>query len=357
MALTRARHQAVIWWAGTSSAKSSPLGRLLFAQDGDGNVADAARFTVTDEKASERFAALAARSDGAVAVETSRIAADAGDYSGESESHTTLSVARLGRRIDRSWRRTSYSAITAAAHDAIALVGSEPEEAGGADDEPAGAETGGFEVLEPGAALSADELRLTETPVPLAAMAMGPRLGTAVHRALELVEFDGADLAGDLDEVLGEVVNRSPSLLGCPVPMAADGLALALATPLRAADGTSFALAGAARDDRLDELTFELPLAGGDRPQGAVALSAVAGLLERWLGSDDPLSRLRAGAPGPDADRQLPRVPDRHDRPRPPRARRRRLTAVRDRRLQDQLVGTARRPVERVALPPGGARG
>jgi exodeoxyribonuclease V beta subunit len=290
VALTRARHQAVVWWAGTSSAKSSPLGRLLFAQDAEGNVADAARATVTDERARERFDQLAARSGGSVAVETARIAADVGDYSGESETHEALVIAQLGRRIDRSWRRTSYSAITAAAHDALGLVGSEPEESGGADDEPASAEPGGFEVLEPGAALPADEAALTETPLPLASMAMGPRLGTAVHRALELVDFDGADPAGDMTTVLAEVVQRSPSLLGCPVPVVADGLALGLTTPLRAADGSAFALSGVARADRLDELTFELPLAGGDRPHGEVELSAVAGLLDRWLGAGDPLS-------------------------------------------------------------------
>jgi exodeoxyribonuclease V beta subunit len=105
VALTRAKHQAVLWWAGTSSAKSSPLGRLLFAQDAEGNVADAARFTVTDERASARFAELTALAGGAISVETARIAADAGGFAGEPETHPALAVARLGRRIDRRWRR------------------------------------------------------------------------------------------------------------------------------------------------------------------------------------------------------------------------------------------------------------
>lgn len=208
------------------------------------------------------------------------------------ETHVELGVARLGRRIDRSWRRTSYSAITAAAHDALSLVGSEPsEESLGADDAPTdGGGVGGFDVLEPGSVLSASEADLAATGLPLAAMAMGPRLGTAVHRALELVEFDGSDLGVDLTATLGEVVARSPSLLGCPVGVAADGLALALSTPLRDVGGAAFALAGAARTDRLDELTFELPLAGGDRPRGEVDLRAVAALLGRWLPAEDPLA-------------------------------------------------------------------
>ena len=39
VALTRAKHQAVIWWAGSWDSRHSPLGRLLFAADADGNVA------------------------------------------------------------------------------------------------------------------------------------------------------------------------------------------------------------------------------------------------------------------------------------------------------------------------------
>ena len=33
VALTRARHQAVVWWAGSFDSRDSPLGRLLFARD------------------------------------------------------------------------------------------------------------------------------------------------------------------------------------------------------------------------------------------------------------------------------------------------------------------------------------
>jgi exodeoxyribonuclease V beta subunit len=38
VALTRARHQAVVWWAGSSTSRHSALGRLLFARAEDGTV-------------------------------------------------------------------------------------------------------------------------------------------------------------------------------------------------------------------------------------------------------------------------------------------------------------------------------
>ena len=37
VALTRARHQAVLWWAGAMHSQHSPLARLLFDRD-DGGV-------------------------------------------------------------------------------------------------------------------------------------------------------------------------------------------------------------------------------------------------------------------------------------------------------------------------------
>jgi exodeoxyribonuclease V beta subunit len=44
------------------------------------------------------------------------------------------------------------------------------------------------------------------------------------------------------------------------------------------------------RADRLDELSFELPLAGGDAPSGQATLSAVAALLVERLSESDPLA-------------------------------------------------------------------
>jgi exodeoxyribonuclease V beta subunit len=45
-----------------------------------------------------------------------------------------------------------------------------------------------------------------------------------------------------------------------------------------------------ARSDRLDELGFELPLAGGDRPSGWLTLHRIASVLRDHLGADDPLA-------------------------------------------------------------------
>ena len=44
VALTRAQHQAVVWWVAAWNCRDSALGRLLFAREADGTVpADGAR--------------------------------------------------------------------------------------------------------------------------------------------------------------------------------------------------------------------------------------------------------------------------------------------------------------------------
>jgi exodeoxyribonuclease V beta subunit len=264
VALTRARHQAVIWWASGWMARESPLGRLLFSQDGEGNVGWQGFKRPREDDALARFKEIAALAPGSVAVEPARLG-EAHRWEPRRDGDDELASARFERRIDTAWRRTSYSALTAAAHDAI--VASEPEEAG-VTDEPA--------------VVSAP----TPSELPLSEMASGPQLGTLIHAALQEIDFSEPDLEGALRVWLTDAVDRRPELLGCSPEQAAAGLSLALATPL-GGELSGISLAGVARADRLDELGFELPLAGGDDPVTAAALSDVAVLLEQHLTPDD----------------------------------------------------------------------
>ena len=276
VALTRACHQAVIWWVGTFGSLDSPLTRLLFAQDGDGNVAWQAEETPTDERAFARFEEVAAQAPAAVSVEWSRVHG-VPSWGAAPSAPDDLRVARFERRIDPLWRRTSYTAITAVAHDA--LVASEPEEPSGQD-----------EPEEPPVVADPEPMLAAAEELPLAAMAGGTRVGTLVHRALEQVDFSAGDLEGELATALVAAGGiAGVAALECEPAVAASGLALALATPLGGALG-DLRLTGVQPEDRLDELEFELPLAGGDRPSGVVGLGAIAALLEQMLPPGDPLA-------------------------------------------------------------------
>ena len=133
VALTRAQHQAVVWWATAWNSRESALGRLLFARAADGTVPATARDTPSDEAAWARFEALRDEAPGCIAVERSTLGLPVA-WSGQRREPAELSAARFDRSLDQRWRRTSFSDISSGAHEA--RVASEPEEPP-LDDEPA----------------------------------------------------------------------------------------------------------------------------------------------------------------------------------------------------------------------------
>ena len=278
VALTRARHQSVIWWAGSYQSCFSALSRIAFDRDADGNIPSRGRRAPDDQTAFERFSEIGSRAPGTVSVEWSRLSTPT-SWSEAPPAPTLLAAARFERSLDRRWRRTSYTDITSRAHDA--WVSSEPE-APIASDEP---------LYERAALVLADtdqHAELRDLALPLASMPAGARIGSFVHRVLQTAEFDAADLTGELRACVAAARGPGTVELG-DVELIVEGLAGAISTPLLA-DPASVALRRIARADRLDELAFELPLAGGDEARGAVTLAAIAALLREWLEPDDPLA-------------------------------------------------------------------
>ncbi len=273
VALTRAQHQAVVWWAGSWDSRNSPLGRLLFARDGDGNVEPDGDAPPPDETAVARFAALAAEAPGCIAVERSKLGLPA-TWSGPSSEPAELTSALFERTLDWHWRRTSYSDITAAAYEP--WVSSEPEEPVVLDEPRAAPELDG--VAE----------QSLSTPSLLAQMPVGVDVGTLVHRVLEAADFAAADLDGELSAQIAAAQARRQVAIGDPAMVVA-GLRAAIQTPLGRQLG-GLRLRDVGRADRLDELQFELPLAGGDDPTGRVALRAVGDALDRHVAPGDPLA-------------------------------------------------------------------
>jgi exodeoxyribonuclease V beta subunit len=121
----------------------------------------------------------------------------------------------------------------------------------------------------------------------MAELPLGAGFGTLVHGIFEAADLTAADLPGEL------TVHAREQLVHHPVPgVEAEQLAAALLpaahTPLGPLAG-GLRLADIGPRDRLAELDFELPLAGGDTPGPAVALGAIEPLLRRHLPADDPL--------------------------------------------------------------------
>jgi exodeoxyribonuclease V beta subunit len=277
VALTRACHQAVIWWAGCWNSQHSPLCRLLFSRDADGNVAPSGTSVPTDAAVLKRFAQLAAETPGAISVERCIPAASV-RYSDPLPLAAGLTAASFDRGLDLRWRRTSYSDITAGSYDAS--VASEPDEPLISDEPPDEAAIAVASPAEGDQDLSAPSL--------LAEMPVGLRIGTFVHSVLEATDFAAADLETELRAHVESTGGRRALQIGDP-SMVVAGLRAAIETPLGPLLGGA-ALRRFSRSDRLDELAFELPLVGGDEPTGWLTLAMVADTLRRHLPADDPLA-------------------------------------------------------------------
>jgi exodeoxyribonuclease V beta subunit len=268
VALTRAQARVTAWWAPSNTTEQAPLHRLLFTADPAAGIPDRVRLP-SDASALRTASALA--DDGCLAVET---VADPGDAAWQRTrpAARALAAAVLGRSVDTAWRRTSYSALTASAHDTAPVIGSEPEVAD-KDDEP--------DTPAPTSAAT----ELAEVPSPMAALPGGAAFGTLVHAVLEAFDPTTGD-AGLREQARLQLARFGPPELDAD--QVATALLPALRTPLAMLEAR--ALAEVATTDRLAELEFELPLRGGDRPNGRSRLHELAPLLRTHLPPDDPLA-------------------------------------------------------------------
>jgi len=285
VAMTRAQSQVVAWWAPSADEPNGGLSRLLRGRrPGEAMVPDRCDPPRIDDP--DAMAALRAWADaGGPVLEESVITAPAPVAT--PPVPVGLDVRHFHRRIDTSWRRTSYSGLIRSAEEAPG-VSSEPEVTE-LDDEVA-------DVPASGPVDTGERVRS-----PMADLPTGAAFGTLVHAVLETTDPFAPDLAAELE---AQIVRHAQ---WWPVDVAPAELAAALVpmhdTPLGPL-ATGATLREIGLRDRLRELDFEFPLAGGDlRAAGpALSLADVGALVHSHLPPDDPLAgyarRLSGGALG-----------------------------------------------------------
>ena len=271
VAMTRAQTQVVAWWAPSYDEPNGGLSRLLRGRrPGESSVPDrCAPEKISDDDAMARFKEWEAA--GGPVVEESVVRPV--PTLPRDEPRTDLDVRHFHRSIDTSWRRTSYSGLIRAAE--ATPVSSEPEVIE-LDDEVA-------EIPLVTSAVGAD------VPSPMADLPTGAKLGTLVHAVLETADPFASDLAAELEAQIQE------HSVWWPIDVPAANLAAAMVpmhdTPLGLlADGLTLRQIGL--KDRMREMDFEFPLAGGDSRAAApqVRLAHVGELLRVHLPKDDPLA-------------------------------------------------------------------
>lgn len=281
VALTRAQSQVVAWWAPSYDEPNGGLSRLLRGrQAGAAMVPDRCEPKPSDAEALACF--LQWEAAGGPVIEESVIAPLA--PTAPPAPPAELKIRHFHRLIDTGWRRTSYSALIRAAEETP--VSSEAEVAA-RDDE--------VETVPASPPVGA------HLPSPMAALPAGAAFGSLVHAVLEHADPAAADLAAELQQQVRAqsawwpVDAEPPVLASALLPMHDTTLG-----PL--APGVTLRAIGV--PDRLRELDFEIPLAGGDirGAIGDIRLADVGELLAQYLPVGDPLAtyagRLRSGVLG-----------------------------------------------------------
>ena len=322
VALTRARHHSIVWWARCRGSDKSPLARVLFARGPDGSI-DPARFAGPDVKAwvpphSEAASTLAgllvppgSPPDVIAVAEFGEVPVPMPEWKDPHHggSATELAAADFTRVLDRSRSRWSFTAVVSRDRQR-----SDPWDLTiddeGADDEqrppdpdPAGeAEPGALPDTGAGTG-SAGPPSNTTGESALAWLPAGAAFGTLAHDVLERVDFTADPLAEEVARVVAEQQRwralrlrrvgdgrpaDDPAAEDDGARMLTDGLMQVIHTPL----GAQFAglrLRDVPPTDRLDELdfTFNLRTDPGRSSRPADVRHVGAVLLEH-LPSDDP---------------------------------------------------------------------
>ena len=371
VALTRAQHHTIAWWANGQSSARTALAKVLFARAGgaiDPDVPLGTAVTVPgDDEIVAELSELVAASDGTIVVDTiDHVPPPRDRWVDESATAdpSPLELALFTATPDRTKRRWSFSAIIDQA-----ATGVDPQDPtlgdGGAADErsvdferdetrtPAPTDAGVHESLDVNPDGSRSIGLLTRLPA-------GAEFGTLVHAVLEQIDFSVGteELAGQIGAALDAALLIHPVDL-TPVDVQdggpGDGRRL-LIEGITEALQTSLGpvcchrrLTDIGRSDRLDELSFDLRLGEAGR---VANLSDIGRLVAAHLDPSDPLSDWAAGLVAGGAWVAAGRPPDRVDRPRPSGCRPDRRRSLRGGRLQDQRAGRPGPVASTRRLPP-----
>ena len=289
VAITRAQHRLILWWVRVKNSEQSPLYRVLAGRRPDGSFDPKPRYA-KDADVEHRLQALAESRPGCIALERcSKLepprpsGSSAGGLDPKPPARPVMAAASFTRNLDLSWRRTSYSSIVAAGNQSPGEpVASEPESTGTLD-EPHSLSTPAAPVGQ----TEEVERVLRDRSLPLADVPSSAGIGTFIHRILERVDFAIADLPNHVESVVSAEWERRPPELNDPRVLSA-ALVAAIRTNLGPLAG-GVTLSDVTRADRLDEVGFELPLAGGDSPWGAVTTADIGRLFSAHLDAEGPL--------------------------------------------------------------------
>ncbi len=203
VALTRAQSQVVVWYATAElNTPASPLHRMLFGRrPGTAAVPDG-QALVSDDRLPEILGAWQ-RAGGPTSELAELVPPDPAPLQ---RSPDELAARTFTRSIDTTWRRTSYSSLSAAASATRSRPGdiregslSEPEELPEVGDALVLVDDAGFGDTTDGSPIdSLDDRAAAAVPSPMADLPVGATFGSLVHAVLEHADPAAADFRAEL---------------------------------------------------------------------------------------------------------------------------------------------------------------
>lgn len=199
------------------------------------------------------------------------------DYAATNKTDGELKTAEIGRGVDTTYRRLSFSGLTkhnrGESGGPVALV----ESAGGGsgdDDEIITIQSG-----------YADDVELGVEEMPMAQIPGGTYFGTVMHKVYELIDFAADDLKTEVERVVNQVVVGSLSAYRDQIVA---GVTLSLETPFGGLL-PSVRLRDITRNNRLDELGFEMGLAEISEKVSVAEIGTVVKRSLMTAGRDDDI--------------------------------------------------------------------
>lgn len=257
---TRAQSRMVTWWAPQTRVAASPLHRLLYADHTPAAPRRPAREYPLDDLGGSPLTLGWLPGAGIAAMP----AAQGTPPVQQLPAAPSLDFRHWQRGIDTSWRRTSYSGLTAAIHGQP-----HPPETSLLEDEAG-------DPVEVNAEPAFAELS------PMAGLPAGAAFGTLVHAVYESVDPTGADWAARLANGVAVALRRWP-LRDIKASELAVALAPSFTTPLGPLlPGKT--LRDFSPRDRLAEMDFEFALSNA-----SATVADIATLFAEYLADDDPL--------------------------------------------------------------------
>jgi len=288
VAMTRAAHLSVVWWApmtGRTHTNRAGLTRLLL---GAGDLPANEDLDLGDpdgvierirERVAERGASDVVR---VIEVTGSRAPVDRYVPAGDGGEAPELRVSQLEQAPRRDAHRWSFSQLSNASSGVLVHHGAADTTRDAADDRGAGDEpVGAVDETQPPALAPALDPSWSEPPL-LEGLGGGTAFGNLVHEMFEHLDFTASDVEREIGDWLDtqhlfSISDEQRQRL--PVE-----LHRVLVTPLGPEFG-DLTLGSLRPADRLNELTFYMPLA----PGGAVAARAIGDVVADHLAADHAL--------------------------------------------------------------------